>query len=63
MRMTINELDREELKELRGKLLDRKKAQARLEREQVRIRADEEARMLFAGRRGTEQTVEFEFER
>ena len=45
--MNFNDIDKETLKELRGKLFEKKKAQERVLRDLGRIKADEEYRLLL----------------
>ena len=46
--MSIDELDRDSLKELRGMLQDMRKAQSRIQKGQQRIRQEERARLSFS---------------
>ena len=48
MKMSIDELDRDSLKELRGMLQDMRKAQSRIQKGQQRIRQEERARLSFS---------------
>ena len=58
--MNFNEIDRDTLKELRGKLFEKKKAQDRVLRELGRIKADEEYRMLLSKQKSETQQKEME---
>ncbi len=48
MKMSIDELDRDSLKELRGMLQDMRKAQSRARKGQQRIREEESMRLSFS---------------
>ncbi len=61
MKMTMDELDRESLKELRDKRQERKKAQARRERELQRMQMDEEYRLLYSLQRETGRAADLDY--
>ena len=58
MKMSIDELDRDSLKELRGMLQDMRKAQSRTEKGRQRIRQEESVRLSF-GRQAEPETPDF----
>lgn len=51
--MIFNEIDKETLKELRGKLYEKKKAQERIQREYQRIKDSEKYRLLQGNQKRT----------
>lgn len=54
--MNFNQIDKEALKELRGKLFEKEKARERVFREYLRIQADEEYRTLLYNKKARAET-------
>lgn len=59
--MIINEIDKDTLKELRGILFEKKKAQERVLRDMQRIKADEEYRRILS--RQKDDALDMEMDR
>ena len=58
--MIINEIDKDTLKELRGILFEKKKAQERVIRDMQRIKADEEYRRILSRQKDDAQNMEMD---
>lgn len=58
--MIINEIDKDTLKELRGILFEKKKAQERVLRDMQRIKADEEYRRILSRQKDDAQDMEMD---
>lgn len=58
--MNFNEIDKETLKELRGKLYEKKKAQERIQREYQRLKDSEKYRLLQGNQKGSLPSNEIE---
>ena len=58
--MIINEIDKDTLKELRGILFEKKKAQERVMRDMQRIKADEEYRRILSRQKDDAQGMEMD---
>lgn len=58
--MNFNDIDKETLKELRGKLFEKKKAQERVLRDLQRIKADEEYRLYINNEKRNKKPIDME---